>query len=133
MSDVSVSYKVRTIAKVYDAIGTYRYAPMSVQGVQDNQSYRGIWEVHYIGGKIARQVKNLSAFGTLEMGYAISRVLPTDGLPEKSDAQAGGYSLTVGGGGDYKVLDQFFVGPRVNIGVGTIRTVQVAGVAGFAF
>lgn len=133
MSDVTIGYKWRTLGKAYDLVGTYRYAPMSVHGEQDSQSYRGIWEVHYFGGKLARQVKNILTFGTLEMGYVISHVLPTDGLPEKSSAQKGGYSLSFGGGADFKFLDQVYVGPRLHVGMGSIRTVQLAGAASFVF
>jgi hypothetical protein len=133
MSDLTVGYKWRSFAKAYDAFGTYRYAPISVQGEQDFQSYRGIWEVHYVGGKIARQIKNILTFGTLEAGYVVSHVLSTDGLLEKSNVQERGFSLALGGGADFKLLDQVAVGPRLNVSLGSVRTVQLAGAASFAF
>lgn len=133
MSDLTVGYKWRSFAKAYDAFGTYRYAPMSVQGEQDFQSYRGIWEVHYVGGKVARQIKNILTFGTLEAGYMVSHVLSTDGLSENPNAQEGGFSLALGGGADFKLIDQVAVGPRLTVSVGSIRTVQLAGAASFVF
>jgi hypothetical protein len=132
-SDVSIGYKLRTLATVYDLIGTYRYVPFVVQGEQDFQSYRGTWQVHYIGGKFARQVKNILTFGMLEVGYVAAQALSTDGLAEKSNVQDGGAALAIGGGADFKLVDQFFVGPRLNVSVGSIRTVQLAGAASFAF
>lgn len=133
MSDLTVGYKWRSLANAYDAYGTYRYAPMSVQGEQDFQSYRGIWEVHYVGGKVARPIKNILTFGTLEAGYVVSHALSTDGLPEKPNVQEGGFSLALGGGADFKLLDQVAVGPRLTVSVGSVRTVQLAGAASFAF
>lgn len=133
MADLVVAYRLQPIAKNYEGTATYRYAPMSVVGRQDGQSYSGIWEAHYAGLKMSRSIKGATAHGSLEVGYVLSHVAPTDGLPERKSAEAGGVSLVLGGGADIKVLEQLAVGPRVHVGLGTVRTVQVAAGANFAF
>lgn len=133
MSDVTVGYRVLKIGKNYDGIGTYRYAPISVTGRQGGQSYRGIWETHFAGFKVSRPLKGALIHGSFELGYVASHVQPTDDLPERTGIQVGGVSAVLGGGADFKVLESVLLGPQINLGFGSTRTVQVAGAANFLF
>ena len=133
MSDVTIGYRLLNIGKNYDGSGTYRYAPISVTGRQGGQSYRGIWETHFAGFKVTRPLKGILIHGSFEVGYVASHAQPTDDLPERTGIQVGGLSAVFGGGADFKVLESVLLGPKIHLGFGSIRTVQVAAAANFLF
>jgi hypothetical protein len=135
MSDVTVAYKVATLNASMTADGTYRYAPMAVSGVEDEHSYRGMWEAHYFGGRMRYAMSpTLTAIGSGELGYVLVYMRPTDGLPQEKKHEANGVSIALGGGADWQLFEPgFTVGPRLNVGFGSFTTVQVSGAATFVF
>ncbi len=135
MSDLTIGYKVANLSSVMSLAATYRYAPVAVSGTEDDQSYRGVWESHFFGGKLNYSLgSTLSAVGSAELGYVQVHVKPTDGLVETAKASKGGGQLALGGGADWQMIDKACtVGPRLYLGVGSFTTVQIAGAIGFMF
>ena len=59
----------------------------------------------------------------------------TDGLAVQDAAEKGGVALGIGGGADFGVGEKgtSSVGPRLRLGVGSVRMVQLAGAFNFLF
>jgi hypothetical protein len=136
MSDISVGYRYLTMSPKLSVVGTYRYAPVSIVGEVDGNSYRGVWESHYFGSKADYKLNAKTVLtGGLEAGYVLVYLIPTDGLETEKKHEENGVSISLGGGADYSITDNgsFTVGPRINAGFGSFTTVQVAASAGFMF
>lgn len=136
MSDLTVGYNITKIGSNMGIAGTYRYAPVAVSGVEDDQSYRGVWEAHYFGGMFKMNVSpTITAIGTGELGYVMVHMHSTDGLEPDTKVQAGGVSVNLGGGADFALADKgaWSAGPRLHLGFGSMTTIQVAGAATFLF
>lgn len=136
MTDIAVGYKVLPLAANMSVDATYRYAPIAVSGQVDDRSYRGVWDCHYLGGRFNYKMSDsLSAVGTAEAGYVLVYLRPTDGLDQESKHEENGFSMVVGGGADWHLLEKGAVsaGPRLNVGFGSVTTIQVAGAATFVF
>lgn len=130
MSDVLIGYKVATLSPAMTVAGTYRYAPIGVSGELDSHSYRGIWEMHNLGGQANYTVTpSITALGSAELGFVSAHMHATDGLPGDDKAAAGGVSIGLGGGADYYIGEKSTssIGPRLRVGFGSFTTVQVAG------
>lgn len=136
MTDVAIGYKLMPIGTNMSIDGTYRYAPVAISGEIDDRSYRGVWETHYFGGRFKYNVsQSLTALGTAEAGYVLVYLRPTDNLEQEAKYEENGFSMVVGGGADWHLLENgaFSAGPRLNLGFGSVTTIQVAGAATFLF
>lgn len=135
-SDFGFGYQVLSISETIKLNTTYRYNPIAVTGVVNNHSYRGVWETHNFGGFLKFGLpKKFAAVAIAELGYLRSHLQPTDGLPPESRSVKHGVSLTLGGGGDYKMTDsgEFTLGPRLYLGLGAATQLQFGLSAGFGF
>jgi hypothetical protein len=134
-SDVLVGYRVLNLG-VGSVSASYRYAPTAVSGDQDGRSFRGVWETHYVGGRYHYAVTpTLSAFGSVEAGYVLVYLYPTDGLGDETKYEHNGGAMALGGGADWTFFEKsaFAVGPRLYIGFGSMTTVQLAAATTFTF
>lgn len=137
MTDLTVAYKLSSLSKIMNLHGTYRYAPVAVSGTEDEHSYRGVWEAHMFGARVAYQVsQTLTALGSAELGYVASHLTPIDGLdPVVKKHEASGATFAVGGGADWTIGDKagFAGGPRLFAGFGSFTIVQIGGALSFLF
>jgi hypothetical protein len=136
MSDLTIGYRYMTLNPKLSLVGTYRYAPVSVVGEIDGNSYRGVWETHYFGSKADYKLNSkIVLTGGLEAGYVLVYLTPTDGLETEKKHEENGVSVSLGGGADFSMSENgaFTVGPRLNAGFGGFTTVQVSASAGFMF
>lgn len=136
ISDLMVGYRFLDISSILSITGTYRYAPINVVGEQDDHSYRGVWETHYFGTKADYKLNSKTNLtGGMEVGYVLTYLTPTDGLETDKKHEENGVSVTLGGGADFQISDNwaFSAGPRVYAGFGSISTFQLGASAGFMF
>jgi len=136
MSDLTVGYRYLTLNPTLSLVGTYRYAPVNVVGEIDGNSYRGVWETHYLGTKADYKLSpKIVLTGGLEAGYVLVYLTPTDGLETEKKHEDNGVSIALGGGADFILSENnaFTVGPRLNAGFGGFTTMQVGASAGFMF
>lgn len=135
-SDFGFAYQVASISDTAKLSVTYRYNPVAVTGTVNNHSYRGVWETHNLGALMRYSMpKRISAVAGGEVGYLRSHLSPTDGLTPESKAVKHGVTLTLSGGGDYKVSEtgEFTLGPRLYFSLGASTQVQFGLTAGFGF
>ena len=137
MTDVTVGYKLPVILAANASLAaTYRYAPIAVSGTEDGHSYRGVWETHYLGGRLTYPITStLHAMATTELGYVRVGLEELDGLDADHKHERSGAALAVGGGADWAISDKFASagGPRVFVGYGSVTTVQIGGAFSFLF
>lgn len=136
ISDLAIGYRFLDISPVLSITGTYRYAPINVVGEEDDQSYRGVWETHYLGTKADYKMNTKTNLtGGMEVGYVLTYLTPTDGLEAEKKHEENGVSVTIGGGSDFLISENgaFSAGPRLYIGFGSISTIQLGASAGFMF
>jgi len=137
MTDLTVAYKLSSLSKIMNLHGTYRYAPVAVSGTEDEHSYRGVWEAHMFGARVAYQVsQTLTALGSAELGYVASHLTAIDGLdPVVKKHEAGGAIFAVGGGADWTIGEKagFAGGPRLFAGFGSFTIIQIGGALSFLF
>lgn len=136
ISDLAIGYRFLDISPVLSLTGTYRYAPINVVGEQDDQSYRGVWEAHYLGSKADYKLNTKTTLtGGMEVGYVLTYLTPTDGLETEKKHEENGVSVTIGGGSDFLISENgaFSAGPRLYVGFGSISTIQLGASAGFMF
>lgn len=134
MSDLTVGYKFAAVSPTMSLDGTYRYAPVAVSGVEDDVSYRGVWETHFFGARLHYAMGSTTVVGSGEVGYTMVHTKPVDGQEQVKKAEAGGGQVALGGGADFHVIDKnMTAGPRLILGFGSFTTIQVAGAVGFLF
>lgn len=136
VSDISVGYRYLVMNPTLSLVGTYRYAPINVVGEEDGQSYRGVWEAHYLGTRAEYQLnKKTMLTGGLEAGYVLVYLLPVDGQETQKKHENNGASVTLGGGADFMLSENwaFTAGPRLYAGFGSFTTFQLGASAGFMF
>ncbi len=135
MSDLTVGYKLAAINAQMSIAGTYRYAPVAVSGVEDDASYRGVWETHFFGAHMNYVMSpTMTVVGTGELGYTQVHLKPTDGQEQVTKHEAGGGQVALGGGADFQLFEKgMTVGPKLVLGFGSFTTIQVAGSVGFLF
>ena len=134
MSDFAAGYKLAALNSAMSIAGTYRYAPVAVSGVEDDVSYRGIWETHFFGARLNYVTSpSLTVVGTGELGYTMVHTAPVDGQEQDKKAEAGGGQVALGGGADFQIVEKVHAGPRLVLGFGSFTTIQVAGAVGFLF
>lgn len=136
MSDLSVGFRYLTLNPKLSFVGTYRYAPIDVVGEEDKQSYRGVWEAHYLGTRAEYKLNQKTLLtGGLEAGYVLVYLEPTDGLQTQKKHENNGASVTLGGGADFIISENWALsaGPRLYAGFGSFNTFQLGASAGFMF
>ena len=136
VSDLSISYQIAKINGQMNLLGTFRYTPIAVTGIQEKHSYRGVWEVYNFGALATHKLNSkFVALGSGEIGYVKSSLNPIDGLPEVESHTSGGATLTLGGGADFAVTEtsNFLAGPRIFAGFGTYSVFQLSAAASFLF
>jgi hypothetical protein len=135
-SDFGLNYQISAINEATKFSASYRFVPVAVSGLVNGHSYRGVWESHNIGGQVKRKTSlKTVAIGSGELGFLKSHVHPTDGLAAEGAASRGGAVFALGGGMDYWVLNrsEFTIGPRLYLGFGAARQVQLSLTCGFGF
>jgi len=136
MSDVTVGYRVAALSPSLAVDATYRYAPVAVSGVVQTHSYRGVWETHYVGARANYTIhKGLNALGTAELGFTTDHLKAVDELGDETKYEKKGAMVALGGGADWQLLDSaaLALGPRLYVGLGAWKTVQLGVAAGFLF
>jgi opacity protein-like surface antigen len=136
ISDFTVGYRFLDLNAALSLAGTYRYAPINVVGEEDDHSYRGIWEAHYFGMKADYKLNpKTNLTGGMELGYVLVYLTSTDGLETEKKHEENGVSVTLGGGADFMISENwaFSAGPRLYAGFGSFTTIQVGASAGFMF
>lgn len=134
MSDFAAGYRLAALSSAMNIAGTYRYAPVAVSGVEDDVSYRGVWETHFFGARLDYATSpSMTVVGTGELGYTMVHTTPVDGQEQDKKAEAGGGQVALGGGVDFQLVEKMHAGPRLVLGFGSFTTIQVAGAVGFLF
>ena len=134
MADLTVAYRIAQLQGKLPLSATYRYAPVALTGTDNSLSYRGVVEQHLFGAKVEHPLAaKLTAVGTAELGLAVASLYAVDGLP--GTVPKGGVVLGIGGGVDYAFASMpgFQFGPRLAVGVGGLKTMQLTGAASFLF
>lgn len=134
-TDIVVGYKVYSGIPDIPVFGTYRYSPVAVSGSEKGREYRGVWETHYFGAQGHMTLNpDLTAYGGAELGYTLIYLQPLDGSIQAEKAEENGVALALGGGLDYKMLEnRLSVGPRLHLGFGSTSVYQLSASAGFYF
>ncbi len=135
MTDLTIGYKLAALNAQMSLAGTYRYAPVAVSGVEDDASYRGVWETHFFGARMNYAMSpTMAIIGSGELGYTQVHLKPTDGQEQVTKHEAGGGQVALGGGADFQLFEKgMTVGPKLVLGFGSFTTIQVAGSVGFLF
>ncbi len=125
--DLEGGMKVGQLPKNLTLFGTYRYSASDITATSKQRAYRGIIQTHNFGGKLHSALRpNLLGFASAELGLVSTRLTPSDGRQGvDKDLEKPGVELSVGGGVSYIVLDKIGIGPRLALGVGTYKTLQV--------
>lgn len=134
-TDIFVGYKVANFSPEIPVIGTYRYSPVAVSGTEKGYEYRGVWETHYFGARGNYTLTpDMIAYGGAELGYTLIYLQPLDGSVQNIKAEDNGVALALGGGLDYKMLEnRLSVGPRLHLGFGSTSIYQLSASASFYF
>ena len=113
---------------------TARFAPFDVVVAADQHSYRGVVEGWYFGalGLFAMSDK-MSVSGGGELGYMVVHMDSADHLPIDNSIEKAGVSINLSGGVDWKMMDKFLIGPKLGLGFGAFKTLQVGAKATFFF
>lgn len=136
MSDITLSYFIKKHADKFDLFGTYRFAPMDMAGNVDNQSYRGVAEIHNFGGRAHYTASDkLRYLGSAELGYAMVSLDSLDDQPVEDKHRKNSVVVTAGGGADWKALGDYdlAVGPRLYATFGNISAFQLSAAASLKF
>ena len=135
-SDFGLNYQISAINEATKFLVSYRFVPVVVSGLVNGHSYRGVWETHNIGGQVKLKTSRKTiAIASGELGFLKSYLHPTDGLVAEGAASKGGAVLALGTGMDYWVLNrsEFTIGPRLYLGLGAARQMQLSLTCGFGF
>ncbi len=138
VSDFTVSYKVDKVKiKSQPIMATFRYAPVEVapqiEKDGEKQEYKGVIEGYHFGASHRYPLKKkLAVISSAELGLLNTSLkgqfAASDSPPDDFGAQ-----LSIGGGADWQLLEGFFLGPKLIVGVGTHTSIQLSGLASFAF
>lgn len=112
---------------------TYRYLPLDVTVQTDNQSYQGVIESHYFGGTWTKQTEGVEIIASGEVGLVDISLSSTDGQTENESLEDGTFSVALGGGANWTILDKVKAGPRAYIGFGAKSYFQLGGTISFLF
>ncbi len=114
---------------------TYRYLPIAFSGHEGSRYYSGTWEHHLFGAEARASLYGISGVAKGEMGLVAEHRRPSDGLPTDEKGRKMGIALALGAGPEYAFLDggALKVGGRLNLAIGTVKSVQLAVTTGFTF
>ena len=111
--------------KKLDLYGTYHYIPVDVLVEENFTEYQGVVEAHLFGTTARYALKDsLHIVAHAEIGLAQSILKPYGAPINTEDMEESGGAALVGGGAQWKILDDVWIGTYLAVGAGTFTFSQ---------